>query len=102
MLKIQNQAHFDKVQAHANAIGLADNLQKNLERLLAIANNMGGVCHLGFDFAPYSFSFAGVRGETTVINGGLIFHGAHDIGGDGSDPTLSVSLSPTTGWQIHS
>ena len=33
--------------------------------------------------------------------GGLIFHGSHDNGGDGSFPTLAVSIEPTTGWQIH-
>ncbi len=102
MLQIQNQDHFDKVKTHAATIGLADNLQTQLDRLLAIAQNTGGVCHLGFDFAPFSFSFAVIRNGDTIINGGLIFHGAHDNGGDGSFPTLAVSLSPARGWQIHS
>jgi hypothetical protein len=35
------------------------------------------------------------------FNGGLIFHGAHDRGGDGGAPTYSVNLSPTDGWAVH-
>lgn len=35
------------------------------------------------------------------FNGGLIFHGDHDGGGDGGMPTLSVCLQPTDGWAIH-
>lgn len=101
MLQIQNQAHYDEVKAHANTIGLSDNLQKSLDRLLDIAENTGGVCYLGYDFAPFSFSFAIVREEKTILNGGVIFHGPHDGNGSGSAPTYSVSLSPSTGWQIH-
>ena len=36
-----------------------------------------------------------------LFTGGLILHGAHDNGGDGSYPTLAVTLSPTVGWQVH-
>lgn len=35
------------------------------------------------------------------FNGGLIFHGPHDNGGDGGMPTLSVNLLPHHGWSIH-
>lgn len=37
------------------------------------------------------------------LNGGMIFHGPHDNGGDGGAPTFSVSLSGTTKprWEIH-
>ena len=35
------------------------------------------------------------------MNGGLIYHGAHDGGGDGGAPTFSVNLSPVNGWSIH-
>lgn len=54
------------------------------------------------DFAPYSFYFVrrNSNGEFNG-NGGIIFHGAHDNGGDGGSPTFSVNLTPTTGWQIH-
>jgi hypothetical protein len=35
------------------------------------------------------------------FNGGLIYHGQHDNGGDGSAPTFSVNLTPQYGWSIH-
>jgi hypothetical protein len=35
------------------------------------------------------------------FNGGLIYHGKHDNGGDGSAPTFSVNLTPQYGWSIH-
>jgi hypothetical protein len=55
------------------------------------------------DFAPYSFEFARYDKETGAFksNGGIIFHGKHDNGGDGGAPTFSVCLEPTNGWQIH-
>ena len=58
------------------------------------------------DFAPYSFAFVieakNAQGEwTTWFHGGLLLHGAHDGNGSGSAPTLAVTLSPVTGWSIH-
>ena len=57
------------------------------------------------DFAPYSFEFARFATESDterfVGNGGIIFHGKHDNGGDGGAPTFSVCLEPCSGWQIH-
>jgi hypothetical protein len=35
------------------------------------------------------------------FNGGLIYHGTHDGGGDGGAPTFSVNLSPVNGWSVH-
>jgi hypothetical protein len=35
------------------------------------------------------------------FNGGLIYHGRHDGGGDGGAPTFSVNLTPQYGWSIH-
>jgi hypothetical protein len=35
------------------------------------------------------------------MNGGLIYHGPHDRGGDDGFPTLSVNRSPVNGWTIH-
>ena len=66
------------------------------------------LCRLWSDLAPHSFYFAmKVRDEDAEsgyrlwFNGGLIFHGAHDNGGDGEDPTFSVSLTPASGWRVH-
>jgi hypothetical protein len=53
------------------------------------------------DFAPRSFEFAKYRNGNYVSNGGIIWHGDHDNGGDGSAPTFSVCLTPTKGWAIH-
>lgn len=57
------------------------------------------------DFAPLSFYF--IR-EVVFdgawerdYNGGIIFHGSHDGGGDGGAPTFSVNLSPVDGWATH-
>jgi hypothetical protein len=55
------------------------------------------------DFAPRSFYFekhSTIDGHY-ISNGGIIFHGKHDRGGDGGAPTFSVCLEPTNGWQIH-
>jgi len=106
MLEIQNQEHFDAVKAFAESTGRMAQLQSKLDYL----DNYGGEgktkCLLGYDWAPYSFAFTMMRlmpnGEyERWFNGGLIFHGAHDNGGDGSYPTLSVCLTPTDGWSIH-
>lgn len=81
------------------------------------------LCVLYPDFAPLSFSFCmyikakegqGMTVKDHVVrqfpelegyrfwfNGGLIFHGKHDNGGDGGMPTLSVNLTPSNGWSIH-
>ena len=48
------------------------------------------------DFSPYSFIWA-----AGGFRGGLIFHGAHDGHGSGAGPAYSVTLTPTTGWQLH-
>lgn len=80
-------------------------------------------CLLYYDSAPLSFGFVmyvkakpghGIKpkewvaqehpelvGYTPWFNGGLIFHGKHDNGGDGSAPTFSVNLSPVNGWSVH-
>ena len=88
-------------------------------------------CIITPDFAPYSFNFAlytpckpdyekkyslatdweygrrmvelypELEGRALYMHGGLIFHGKHDNGGDGSAPTFSVNLTPTNGWAVH-
>lgn len=58
---------------------------------------------IGSDYAQHSFTFARMNSETgeCSTNGGIIFHGKHDNGGDGSAPTFSVCLTPCDGWRIH-
>lgn len=105
--EVLNQEHLDAAWEHANAIGKADSLTGCFERLERIAVNRNATVRLGTDFSPYSFYFEihspdprGQRG-TLMLNGGVIFHGPHDRGGDGSYPTLAVCLTPCDGWSIH-
>jgi len=109
MLKIENQEHFDKVKAFAKANGRMEQLQEKLDYLDTYADHeKEGLtqCMLGYDWAPYSFSFLMMKKDSNGefqpwFNGGLIFHGPHDGGGNGGAPTFSVCLSPTDGWSIH-
>lgn len=109
MIKVQNQAHYDAIVAFAEEAGLKDQLDCKLKYLDEYAEHGDrgkSQCLLYADFAPHSFGFTmQVRGDDaeyrTWFVGGLIFHGSHDNGGDGSFPTLAVSLSPSTGWQVH-
>jgi len=112
MLEIDGnvQEYFEEVKRHAEEIGLADNLQKSLDYLDTFAEHgdRGKTrCRLFKDFAPYSFDIRMERrtkdgGYEPWWNGGLIFHGPHDGFGSGAFPTLSVSINPEHGWQVHS
>jgi len=55
------------------------------------------------DFAPLSLEFSITNQGQFVFNGGFIFHGKHDVYGNGGAPTFSVLLSTEkkTGWSIH-
>jgi len=108
MLEIQNQEHFNKVVAFARESGRLEQLIDRLAYLDTYANHEEDrtKCMLGYDWAPYSFSFTMmVRNESGEyepwFHGGLIFHGPHDGGGSGGAPTFSVCLTPTDGWSIH-
>ncbi len=104
-------SRVDKELAAARQFAGQFGLAENLERQLTVLEHFGGKdrstrCTLFHDFAPYSFAFqmeVQKKDGTWVdwFNGGLIFHGAHDGGGCGCLPTLAVSLTPTTGWSIH-
>ena len=111
------EEHFDKVEAFANETGRLKEFYKRLESLVwgDISDEeltcWGKPCkvrvRLYADFAPQSFDFVKevlYEGEDEwnfQHNGGFIFHGAHDGGGNGGAPTFSVNLSPQDGWSIH-
>lgn len=85
-----------------------DSLQKCINCLNSVdkdynSNGMIVETTVSNDFAPYSFYFERIRKErgTLILNGGIIFHGKHDNGGDGGAPTFSVCLEPCNGWSIH-
>lgn len=95
--------HFAACVAFAKAQGKWEGnqgLRAQLEHLARIGtrggDKPGGVVTLYKDFAPYSFGFT-----AGGMNGGLIFHGSHDGGGNGGGPTFSVCLTPCDGWSIH-
>lgn len=117
-LEIRNQEHFDEVEAFAKKAGKLESLHHKLSKLcygdrsdeeLTLYGKPAKIrVHLIPDFSKYSFVFTVEaqyegRGEEWAhqYNGGLIFHGPHDNGGDGSGPTYSVTMSPTDGWSIH-
>lgn len=107
MLKVEDQEYLDEVKKFAESIGKLDDLNSKLESLSNRQYCDHEVkCLLFKDFAPYSFVFI-IQIETaenlweSVMNGGLIFHGQYDNGGDGGAPTFSVNLEPVSGWSIH-
>jgi len=109
MLYIEDKEYHDEVLAFADKIGMSEQLEGRLQYLNTYAENeeQGKTCcRLFKDFAPYSYFFImeirQLDGSFRQwFNGGLIFHGKHDNGGDGSYPTLSMCLAPTDGWSIH-
>ena len=106
MLKIMDQAHFDRALEFARSSGRLENFNENIKYLDEYAGRDKTECQLWSDPAPHSFYFVMHKrresGETVQwFNGGLIFHGHHDGGGDGGSPTFSVCLTPTDGWSVH-
>jgi hypothetical protein len=116
MLVIENRNFFDEVVAFARKTNLYENdgnasLKSRLDYLATYAGKKSDGTdktrvRLYKDGAPYSFGFTieaqNANGEwTTWFNGGLLYHGPHDGHGSGSGPTFAVSLTPITGWSIH-
>lgn len=106
-MKDLTSGKLDEALAFANKIN-DNSLQGCIDRLKQIEENYkeNGVeieTTITNDFAPYSFYFVKSRKDTNnfIGNGGIIFHGKHDNGGDGGSPTFSVCIEPCNGWQIH-
>ena len=78
-------------------------LKQCLDRLKRVEENLECETNITIDFAPRSFFFARMRNNTFIGNGGIIYHGPHDNGGNGGAPTFSVSLSEdrSARWEIH-
>lgn len=87
---------------YAKSIG-DTSLQSCLDRLRVVEDKNDGIeTSIFTDFAPRSFYFLReTKDKEFRGNGGIIFHGAHDRGGDGGAPSFSVSITPTVGWSIH-
>jgi len=113
MIVLETQEMEDylrEVEEFAKSIGMAEQFQEQYDYLDTYAGHgdYGQVrCRLMKDFAPHSFYFVmEVRKEETEVwktwfEGGLIYHGEHDRGGDGGPPTFSVNLVPKYGWSVH-
>lgn len=110
MIEHHNRDYFEQVKDFAEQTGQWDQLKEKLDYLNTYADHeRKGLtkCVLYKDFAPYSFEFCMLRKDMETgeyrrwFNGGLIYHGDHDNGGDGSAPTFSVNLNPVSGWSIH-
>lgn len=101
MIIDKTQGVLDEVRKFAILIGKSDNLESCLSGL--DYHNDDYKVSIYTDFAPKSFYFVRERNDKFAGNGGIIFHGHHDNGGDGSSPTLSVSLSNNSEphWEIH-
>ena len=109
--------HFEETEHFADQAGRKQQFLKTLRDLVAgeIVDDeltcWGRPCKMRVrlyrDFAPHSFEFVkevmyeGKSEWEFQFNGGIIFHGPHDNGGDGGAPTYSVSLSPQDGWSVH-
>ena len=109
--------HLEKTRQFARESGVSDRLEEQISRLQRMTQRnpddgpIDSVMVISKDFAPYSFVWGlyriptevGVHGKL-VINGGLIYH-APQSPGDGSFPSLSVSLGDsrlfTPYWSIH-
>jgi hypothetical protein len=88
---------------YAKSIG-SDTLQKCINRLKQVDENMDTETTICNDFAPRSFYFQRMdKNDRHSGNGGIIFHDiTHSIGTHGA-PSFSVSLddSKEPHWQIH-
>ncbi|MHC4566640.1 MAG: DUF4120 family protein [Planctomycetota bacterium] len=110
MLQIEAKDQLREAFKFSRKIGMREDLKTQLSYLDTYAEHGDRgrtICRLYEDFAPHSFYFVmQVRDKETGeyrrwFNGGLIFHGSHDNGGDGGAPTLSVNLTPQNGWRVH-
>jgi hypothetical protein len=88
--------YLEKIMIFAVKVRKIGSLLDGLERIGTLAHNTDLKGRLFTDFAPQSLTF-----DAGGFSGGLIFHSAHDGGGDGGMPTLSVCLRPVDGWSLH-
>ena len=104
-IEIFDEDYFNEVVEHAKKIGMERQLQETLHWLSKVTlGGYGeyGIASLSRDFAPYSFHgmWLVVRNGRRLIRGnfGLIYHGKTEEEVVGN---LTVTLTPTKGWQIH-
>ena len=94
--------HLAVVREFADRTGQRVQFESRLSDLYRYISAEGYTIMLYEDFAPFSFYWEEIapNGKRSM-NGGLIYHGLHDGGGNGGSPTFSVNLTPMSGWAIH-
>lgn len=125
---IREWTQFARLAAQSMGAEILATFDQCLQTLKDFDSQSGTEMCIFTDFAPLSFTWTWVRpkrktcdlcykpfrecpdchgtgyvDETkTLLMGGMIFHGNHDGNGDGSAPTLCVSLGQASpGWSIH-
>jgi len=94
-------AHKRYCECAQMSCGMKNSLEKVTARFLSWYPYDSTVT-IGCDWDDKSFYFFEENADgTRGMNGGIIFHGARDNGGDGGAPTFSVCLSPVEGYAIH-
>lgn len=109
MLIDNSNGRLDKIKSFAKENGLSDHFEEVLKRLLkweeagwfTSGERLETIVYS--DFAPLSLVFGRYVNGVFMGNGGVIFHGKHDRGGDGGTPTFSVCIEPDSHshWSIH-
>ena len=91
---------YQEALAHAQTHPeLKETWSRCMTTLENLSRNLKGKVELVKDFAPLSLTW-GIMKESgeCVYNGGLIYHGdglSHEY------PVLTVTLDPSSGWQLH-
>jgi hypothetical protein len=94
--------HLQAVREFADRTGQRAQFESRLSDLYRFTSAEGYTIMLYEDFAPMSFYWEEIAPNSKrAMNGGLIYHGLHDGGGNGDAPTFSVSLEPCQGWAVH-
>jgi hypothetical protein len=101
-LIVKCEEYLQAVREFADRTGQRVQFESRLSDLYRYISAEGYMVILYEDFAPMSFYWEeiGPTGKCSM-NGGLIYHGQPDGGGNGSPPTFSFNLTPSNGWSIH-
>jgi len=100
MLIDNSNGRLDEIKYFAKENGLSDHFEEVLKRLLKwekagwFKDGDELKTTVYSDFAPLSLYFVRTVNRNFNGNGGVIFHGKHDHGGNGGAPTFSVSIEP--------
>jgi len=95
---------LEKTKEFAKSVGQIDSLLHCINRLESReVNNPKRIVNVYVDIdSPHSFYFVekDKDKDTFIGNGGIIYHGKHDMFGAGGFSN-HVTMNPTEGWQIH-